>query len=125
MQSNIEQLQSQISLYSQHCKLLRVTSHRFGAMLTMNLIFDTGDAAGQNMVTTATWNCCKWLRDEVEKKLGLTVKHFLVEGLASGDKKLSFKNLLVNRGVHVQAEAWIPESVITSTLKVQMHGCFT
>ena len=49
------------------------------------------------------------------------MKEFLVESVFSGDKQTSSAMLNLPRGVHVQAEAWVPESVLKSTLKVK-HG---
>ena len=46
------------------------------------------------------------------------MKDFTVESLFSGDKQSTSTFLVLPRGIHVQAEAWIPESVLLSTLKV-------
>ena len=40
----------------------------------------------------------------------------------SGDKKVAFLNLMRTRGLHAQAEAWIPESILKSVLKVVCLG---
>ena len=81
--------------------------------------YNTGDACGQNMVTTATWNACKWALEEIKREVPhICVNHFFVATTFSGDKQSSSTLLVVPRGVHVQAEAWIPESVLESTLKV-------
>ena len=118
LQANIDRLQAKIHEYSQHSKLVKITSRTLGSLLYLTLIMDTGDAAGQNMVTNATWNCCKWVIEISKKELGVTVKHFYVATVSSGEKSNSSVNLLNSRGVHVVAEAWLPESVIKSTLKV-------
>ena len=88
-------------------------------MLIVHFKFHTKDAAGQNMVTSSTWHCCKWLLRKIEKEL-LSVKliNFWVESNMSGDKKMSFLNLIRTRGLHAQAEAWIPDSILKSVLKV-------
>ena len=75
------------------------------------------------MVTTATWNACKWAMKQVEKDLpSIRVTEFCVESLQSLDKRVSSLSLTISRGVYVQAEAWIPESILQSTLKVcELH----
>ena len=92
---------------------------RQGRTLVVRFNFTTGDASGQNMVTTATWHVCKWALEQIKKDLpDVCVTDFIVESSASGDKQSAASMLVLPRGVHVQAEAWIPESVLQSTLKV-------
>ena len=81
--------------------------------------YGTGDACGQNMVTTATWSACKWALEQIKRDLpDISVNNFHIESTFSGDKQTSATLLVLPRGVHVQAEAWIPETVLKSTLKV-------
>ena len=97
---------------------------RQGRTLLVRFTFNTCDASGQNMVTTATSNACKWALTQVERELpGIRVNDYWVETGFSGDKQTSHAMLTVPRGVHVQAEAWIPESVLKSTLKVTVRVC--
>lgn len=87
--------------------------------MIVNFKFHTKDAAGQNMVTSSTWHSCKWVLRRLEKDLpSIKVINFWIESLMSGDKKASFLNLVRTRGLHAQAEAWIPESILKSVLKV-------
>lgn len=102
--------------------LISLTPFRQGRTLVLRFVFTTSDASGQNMVTTATWNSCRWALEQVKRDLpAVHVKEFLVESVFSGDKQTSSAMLNLPRGVHVQAEAWVPESVLKSTLKVK-HG---
>ena len=122
IQRNRDALQKQIKLFSRHAQLTDVRPHRFGSILIVQFNFQTGEAAGQNMVTMATWHSCKWLMNVIEKEIPtLKIKNFYIESLASGDKKMAFSNLMSTRGVHAIAEAWIPESVIRDTLKVSSY----
>ena len=112
-------LSSQVNKFSQHSWLDSMTPFFQGRSLLLKLNFTTGDACGQNMVTTATWNACKWVLDKIRKDLpDVVVTDFMIETAASGDKQTLATTLAMPRGVHVQAEAWIPESVLLSTLKV-------
>ena len=119
MVDNMAALQKQIRLFSQYAVLVEIKADRFGCVLIASFKYRTGDAAGQNMVTTATWHACKWLIQAVQKEIpSLKIKKFIIESLASGDKKIAFGNLST-RGVHAMAEAWIPKSVLENTLKVR------
>ena len=74
------------------------------------------------MVTTATWHASQWALDQIKKDLpNVCVTDFIIETIMSGDKQSAASMLVLPRGVHVQAEAWIPESVLQSTLKVLIH----
>ena len=117
--TNFKALKLQTKLYSQYTTLSEIKPHRFGRTIIFAFKYQTTDAAGQNMVTTATWHACKWLLQAVKEELPtLKIRKFFIESNFSGDKKIAFGNLLNTRGVHVIAEAWIPESVIESTFKV-------
>lgn len=70
---------------------------------TAYLIFEyeTGDAAGQNMVTVATDNICRWIAEASPVK----PDKWYVEGNLSGDKKATMLSFLSHRGRKVVAEA--------------------
>lgn len=72
------------------------------------------------MVTTATHHCCKWVLGRLEAELPqVKVVHFWIDSFVSGDKQPAAIHLLQTRGVHATAEAWIPESILKSVLKVR------
>jgi hydroxymethylglutaryl-CoA reductase len=126
LQEHRPQLQEQVRQYSQHATLIGLSPYRQGRTLVVRFEFTTGDACGQNMVTTATWNACKWALGQVKTDLpDICVTDFVVESVFSGDKQSSATILVLPRGVHVQAEAWIPESVLQSTLKVDLQTFLT
>ena len=118
IQANIELLQSKVEEYSQHTRLTGVTCYTMGALLHIVLLFDTGDAAGQNMISNAAWICCKCIKTISPTELGVTIKHSYMASLADGEKSISSLSLLTTRGINVVAEAWLPDSVIHSTFKV-------
>lgn len=121
--ANKRAIQKQVHLFSQHADLVELHPVRLGRMLTVVFKFTTQDAAGQNMTTSGTWHCCKWILRNVEKELpSVQVTNFWVESNLSGDKKIAAMNLFQTRGIHAQAEAWIPEAILKSVLKVQFSG---
>lgn len=118
---NKQGLQRQVKLFSEYTVLFDIKAHRFGKNIVVAFKYMTNDAAGQNMVTTATWHSCKWLIKTFQiENPSLKIKKFFIESSLSGDKKLAFGNLFSTRGLHVIAEAWIPKSVIETTFKVSV-----
>ena len=116
---NFRHLKQQVSLFSQHCILIELVPFYFGKTIVVQFIYETGDAAGQNMTTSATWHACKWALTKLEEELlGVKVVKFYIESNVSGDKKMAAAQLQNTRGWFVQAEAWIPEELLRSVLKV-------
>lgn len=74
---------------------------------TAYLIFEyeTGDAAGQNMVTVATDHICHWIAEASP----VQPDKWYVEGNLSGDKKATMLSFLSHRGRKVVAEAVLRE----------------
>lgn len=119
LKTNLPALQKQVKLFSQHAELMELIPHRFGRILVVQFCYHTQDASGQNMVTSGTWHSCKWVLRKVEQELpDVKVVNFWIESNMSGDKKIVAMNLFQTRGIHAQAEAWIPEEILRSVLKV-------
>src|SRR5581483_3884957 len=62
--------------------------------------FETGDAAGQNMVTIATEALCRYVSEHVP----CTIVSQIVEANLSGDKKATGRALASTRGRRVSAD---------------------
>jgi hydroxymethylglutaryl-CoA reductase (NADPH) len=77
--------------------------------------FETGDAAGQNMVGKATLAACEWILSTAGSALG--VRRFFLESNLATDKKPSHVNILRARGKHVTAEATIPGALLETHLR--------
>ena len=121
MEPRVDSLRAQVNMYSQHAQLIELKPHFFGRVLMVQFVYDTGDAAGQNMTTSVTWHACKWVISQMTKELpDVFLERFSIATGLSGDKKMAVGNLLETRGTAAQAEAWIPESVLESVLKVGM-----
>jgi hydroxymethylglutaryl-CoA reductase (NADPH) len=71
-------------------------------LLFLRFNFTTGDAAGQNMVSKATWQACDWIRKQYPG-----IRQFFLESNLASDKKSSHINILRTRGKRVIAEATI------------------
>ncbi len=74
--------------------------------------YDTGDAAGQNMVTVATEAMCR----HIVANSPVAPRSWFIEANMSGDKKASALSYLTVRGHKVTAEVVIPASVVSRRL---------
>ena len=82
-------------------------------MAFLRFNFYTGDAAGQNMVTLATAEACKWIKANFR----IPPAAFYLEGNMATDKKPSHINLLNTRGKRVVAEAIIKRDILRQVLR--------
>ena len=96
-------------------KLLRVDKYPIQNYVILDFILDTGNAAGQNMVTLAAKAACDYVKD----KTGI---EFFLESGFNSDKKASARNMIMGRGHSVIAETTISNSVIRSILDVEISN---
>lgn len=96
-----------------HGKLvdLRITVEASNVYL--NFEYNTGNAAGQNMVTMATEAVCEY----IEQNSPVPPRHWYVEANMSGDKKASLLSFVSVRGKKVSAEARLSADVLNRSLK--------
>jgi len=106
--------QERISRTSGHCTFMELRSALAGRNLFLGFDYQTGDAAGQNMVTIATDELCRYL---VEKAPVKPVQWY-VEGNMSGDKKATMLSFLSARGKKVIAEVVLPAALLKKIIHV-------
>ena len=75
--------------------------------------YSTGDAAGQNMTSRATFVACEWIREQYP-----ALRHYLLSGNFDTEKRTSSVNMLKNRGKRVTAEITIPREVLERNLRI-------
>jgi hydroxymethylglutaryl-CoA reductase (NADPH) len=75
--------------------------------------YSTGDAAGQNMVSRATFIACEWINEQRPEML-----HYMLSGNFDTEKKTSSVNLLKTRGKRVTAEITVPRDILMKHLRV-------
>jgi hydroxymethylglutaryl-CoA reductase (NADPH) len=100
-------------------KLNEIEHYHAHNMIFTRFDYSTGDAAGQNMTSKATFVACEWIRKQVD-----TISHYLLSGNFDTEKKTSSVNLLKGRGRRVTAEITIPRDVMIENLRIspqQMH----
>ncbi len=103
--------------HSDYARLKEVSPTVFGRNVHVSFIYETADAAGQNMVTTCTWYACLWIVDQLKRGDDILIEDFWLEANLSSDKKASYQSFLSGRGCRAVAEVHMPESIVRSVLK--------
>jgi len=102
-----------ISQASRFAKLTNLDVMHEGNGVHVTFSFETGSAAGQNMVTLVTAQVLKQILEQAPHRPTL----FYIEGNMSGDKKANLKSLSKVRGRKVISEVLVPKTVIQDVLK--------
>lgn len=100
-------------------KLNEIEHYHAHNMVFTRFDYSTGDAAGQNMTSKATFVACEWINKEFKD-----LSHYLLSGNFDTEKKTSSVNMLKGRGRRVTAEITIPRDVMMKNLRIspqQMH----
>ena len=113
-----EEIKFQASLVSSHGMLKAIEPFLEGKSLYLRFIYETGDAAGQNLTTACTWKACQWILEQMKLYPDIKIDHFMIESNLSGDKKVNYLSYISSRGICVSAEASIPDEVMEDVLKV-------
>lgn len=98
---------------SNYGKLLRIDQFPIQNYMVLDFVLNTGNAAGQNMVTLAAKVACDYIKQE-------TGVDFLLESGFNSDKKASARNMIMGRGHSVIVETTISNAVIRRILKADM-----
>lgn len=93
-------------------KLKTIERYQTNKFIYLRFNFQTGDAAGQNMVGRATWAACTWIAATYP-----SVRRWFLESNFATDKKASQINTIMTRGKRVTAEATIPRQVLMDHLR--------
>lgn len=110
--SQWETLQQEANATTRYGKLSDLRVAIEGNHVYLHFDFETGEAAGQNMVTIATEAICAYILQHCPLK----PEYFFVEANFSGDKKASAQSLQTVRGKKVSAEVFIPAELVHERL---------
>ena len=99
--------------------LMNIRQYPVGPLRYLRFNYTTGDAAGQNMTSKATFEACEWIRDHYPRPL-----RYLLSGNIDTDKKHSRMNVLETRGKRVVAEATISRDLLRSHMGVEPTSLF-
>ena len=112
---NFKEIKSVAESTTNHGKLLRIDQYPIQNYVILDFILDTGNAAGQNMVTLAAKTSCDYIKEK-------TGAEFFLESGFNSEKKASARNKIMGRGHSVIAETTISNSVIRSILDVDISN---
>ncbi len=112
VRANFPQIAQMAETTSSVARLLEIESYSANRFVYLRFDFSTGDAAGQNMVTKATYAACQWLLRHFPG-----VERFYLESNVATDKKPSRINTLRTRGKRVTAEAVIPRDLLRQRMR--------
>ena len=121
LREHARQIQAQVSEVSRHAELISIEPTIMGSNVHVTFLYETGDAAGQNMTTACTWHCCQWILEQIRRRDDILIENFFIEANMSGDKKVTFQSLINGRGIRVTAEAVITDEELRRTLKTDKH----
>ncbi len=113
MVHNAEGFQEQIAETTSHGKLIDIKISSCGPLVYLIFEYETGDAAGQNMVTVATNHVCKRIVEQAPYK----PERWYIEANLSGDKKASMLSFMGARGKKVIASTSVPQRLIQRFLR--------
>jgi NADP-dependent 3-hydroxy-3-methylglutaryl-CoA reductase len=118
LKEHVDEMQQVVSKVSRHARIINIDVTLTGRFVHASFVYATGDAAGQNMTTAATWHACQWALNQIQYFPDIAVENFLIEAGLSSDKKVNYKSFLDGRGIRVIAEAFITEEKIRSIMKI-------
>ena len=118
VRDHVEEIREETQKVSRHARLVSVEPALMGHMVNVCFLYETGDAAGQNMTTSCTFYACQWLLGQIRHLEGVKLENFLIEGAMSGDKKVTFQAFIAGRGTRVAAECVLDRRVLGRVLHV-------
>jgi hydroxymethylglutaryl-CoA reductase (NADPH) len=113
LQQNVEKIADIAESTTSVGKMLRIETYLAHRFAFCRFDYTTGDAAGQNMVSKATFAATSWIVSERPE-----IRHFYLESNFATDKKASLVNVMQTRGKRVTAEALIPRQVLGKVMRV-------
>lgn len=94
-------------------KLFEIEQYPVANMLYTRFCYTTGDAAGQNMTSKATFAACEWIRANHPDQ-----PRYILSGAIDTDKKHSAMNMIQTRGKRVIAEFTLKREVARDLLRI-------
>jgi hydroxymethylglutaryl-CoA reductase (NADPH) len=119
VKQNMDTIRDQAEATSSVAKLDYIDFYQANKFAYLRFNYQTGDAAGQNMVGRATFAACSWVMDQYPG-----IKNFYLESNFATDKKASQVNIMRTRGKRVTAEATIPREVLIQNMRVTPEQLF-
>ncbi|PQJ36105.1 hydroxymethylglutaryl-CoA reductase [Salinibacter sp. 10B] len=115
VEDHMDEIREEAESTSSVATLLNIDQYLSNNFAYLRFNYETGDAAGQNMVGRATFTACGWIIDQYPHD----VKHFYLESNFATDKKASQVNVMNTRGKRVTAEATIEREALIQHMRVE------
>ncbi len=113
LDEHMDEIRSQAESTSKVARLLDIEKYLASKFVYLRFNYNTGDAAGQNMVSMATFVACSWILSQYKD-----IKHFYMESNMATDKKCSQINTMNTRGKRVVAEFTVPRDILIHHMRV-------
>ncbi len=111
---NIDEIRRVAEATSSVARLEYIDIYLANRFAYLRFNYQTGDAAGQNMVGRATFAASSWILENAPN-----IRRFFLESNLATDKKASQINLMRTRGKRVTAEVTIPREVLIENMRVE------
>ncbi|MBN4077354.1 hydroxymethylglutaryl-CoA reductase, partial [Sulfobacillus acidophilus] len=118
IRDHVDEIREQTKKVSRHAQLISLEPFLLGNMVHIKFFYATGDAAGQNMTTTCTWQACQWIMQQMKHIPQIEFENFIIDANMSGDKKVNYQSFISGRGTRVISECFLDEAVLKKVLKV-------
>lgn len=119
VEDHMDSIREEAEATSSVAKLLDIDIYLAIKFAYLRFNFETGDAAGQNMVGRATFAASSWILDNYTG-----IQKFYLESNLATDKKASQINIMRTRGKRVTAECTIPREVLAQVMRVTPEQLF-
>ncbi|MCG8317823.1 MAG: phosphotransferase [Pseudomonadales bacterium] len=119
IKDHFEEIKSETQKYSNYANLVELETQMLGKAVSVQFVYETGDAAGQNMTTTCTWQACQWIMKKMKAFDDVQFDRFFIDSNRSNDKKVTFTSFIKGRGIRVIAECVLTRDICRQVLKVE------
>jgi hydroxymethylglutaryl-CoA reductase (NADPH) len=111
--SSFEAIKAAAETTTRSGKLFEIEQYPVANMLYTRFCYTTGDAAGQNMTSKATFAACEWIKANHPDQ-----PRYILSGAIDTDKKHSAMNMIQTRGKRVIAEFTLKREVARDLLRI-------
>ena len=117
LKRNFNQLKQIAETTTRHGKLLRIDTYPTQNSVILDFIYNTAEAAGQNMVTIATHKACRHILDTYSSNT-----RYFIECNFNCDKNPAYKTVLKGRGHKVVATATLKSKYLRRILRTDAES---
>ncbi|MFQ5606234.1 MAG: hydroxymethylglutaryl-CoA reductase, partial [bacterium] len=114
IEKNFEQIKESAESTTNHGKLLRIDKYTIQDSVVLDFVYDTAEAAGQNMVTLATFEACKFIKEKYKSEQPF---RYYIECNFNCDKNPAYKTVLNGRSHQVVASALLGNKLFKRFLR--------